>query len=144
MANQNVPNAAADADSQTGGSKQPLDTPSLACTYWPPNDFDFENEGFRLQGFVALAEWIERARELTEKIEFSASHDPEFRALLKSHDLSYFDACWEEEESNGLRRLMSEIRSSAIAMQEAGMAAATALRNRQKPAISRVRHAALL
>ncbi|HEY4083429.1 MAG TPA: hypothetical protein VGM81_22290 [Burkholderiaceae bacterium] len=81
---------------------------------------DLEDAGHRLQGFAALVGWIERARALTDELKAAARNNPKLHDLLSSHGLAYGDAYWDDDESNGLRRLMTEMWTAADAIRKVG------------------------
>jgi hypothetical protein len=63
---------------------------------------DFEDDGFRLESLLWLAEWIERARDLASQIETVAEHSAPLRDALNSHGIPICNAQWNDEASAGL------------------------------------------
>lgn len=82
--------------------------------------FDFEGVGVRVEGLLDLAQWIQRARKLTEDIEKSAELDPAFHTQLKAHGIPYADAWWEAGEHSGFIELLSFASADVQAMAGAG------------------------
>lgn len=83
---------------------------------------DFEDDGFRLESLLWLAEWIERARDLCDQLNTVAGYSEGLRDVLKLNDIAWGNAQWSGEASSGLNILNVTAIQLARSLAAQGMA----------------------
>jgi hypothetical protein len=85
-------------------------------------DVDFEDDGFRLERLLWLAEWIERARQMCDEIDTVSEYSEDLRNALKRHGLAWGEGRWSDEASAGLNILNVTAIRLARGLKAKGMA----------------------
>jgi hypothetical protein len=80
-----------------------------------------------------LAEWIEKARDLTETVSLAAGNDPKLEAALRARNIAFNNAEWDDNDSQGLVYLHHTLQAQIRTAQEAVSAAMEADRARRQP-----------
>lgn len=83
---------------------------------------DFEDDGFRLESLLWLAEWIENARDLSGKLSTAIGYNDGLRKALESHEIPWGSGQWSDEASAGLNIITGTAIRLARGMKAKGMA----------------------
>lgn len=88
----------------------------------PITDLDcFEDYGNRIRWMLALLAWVENARQVLDSLDIHAQIRPRLREQLQASNTRYVLG-WQEEESEGLQELQSQIARMTAEMARAGEA----------------------